>query len=93
MWELVVIIISNIKMHCDCKINDCFLSQHRSPVASNRPGFREILLSLLGNPEDMLSIPQEALDAHPLAGLLGSPLEAGENMYPDLHNQYFTDQD
>ena len=41
----------------------------------------------------MLSIPQEALDTHPLAGVLGSPLEAGENMYSDLHNQYSADND
>ena len=65
----------------------------RNPVAANRPGFRDIFLSLLGNPEEMLSIPPEALDSHHLAGVLGSPLEAGENMYPDLHNQYFSDHD
>ena len=69
-------------------------SSYRNPVATNRPGFREVLLSLLGTPEEVLSIPREALDTHPLAGVLGSPLEAGENMYPDLHNQYYyTDHD
>ena len=64
---------------------------YKNPVASNRPGFREILLSLLGSPEEVLSIPPEALDTHHLAGVLGSPLKAGENMYSDLHNQYVVD--
>ena len=36
----------------------------------------------------MLSIPEEALVTHHLAGVLGSPLEAGENMYHDLHVRY-----
>ena len=60
----------------------------RNPVASQRPSFREILLSLLGTPETVLSIPQEDLETHLLAGMLGSPLEAGENMYCDLQNRY-----
>ena len=68
-------------------------SPYRNPVATNRPAFREILLSLLNSPEEVLSIPPEALDTHHLAGVLGSPLEAGENMYPDLHNQYMYSQD
>jgi hypothetical protein len=72
----------------------CFFpSQYRNPVATNRPGFREVLLSLLDNAEEMISIPPEALDTHPLAGVLGSPLEAGENMYPDLQSQYYTSHD
>ena len=66
---------------------------NRNPVAANRPGFRDIFLLLLGNPEEMFYIPPEARDSHHLAGVLGSPLEAGENMYPDLHNQYFSDHD
>ena len=41
----------------------------------------------------MTSIPLEALDSHPLAGVLGSPLEAGENMYLDLQSQYYTSHD
>ena len=36
----------------------------------------------------MLSIPQEALDAHKLAGVLGSSLEVGKGMYSDLQNKY-----
>ena len=42
----------------------------------------------------MLSIPPEALDSHHLAAVIGSPLEAGENMYIYLHDKYLeTDHD
>ena len=57
-------------------------------MAANRPSFREILLSLIDNPDEVLSIPEEALVTHPLAGVLGSPLEAGENLYHDLRVRY-----
>ena len=60
----------------------------RNPVASNRPAFREILLTLLGSSEEVLSIPPVAVDTHHLAGVLGSPLDAGENMYQDLQYRY-----
>ena len=36
----------------------------------------------------MLSIPQEALDAHKLAGVLGSPIEVGKGMYSDLQDKH-----
>lgn len=60
----------------------------RNPVASNRPAFREILLILLGSSEEVLSIPPAAVDTHHLAGVLGSPLDAGESMYKDLQYRY-----
>ena len=42
----------------------------------------------------MLSIPPKALDTHHLTGIIGSPLEAGENMYIDLRDKYLeTDYD
>ena len=63
----------------------------RDPVAGNRPRFREFTIVLTGNPHDVLSIPQEALDVHKLAGVLGSPLEAGKNMYSDLQNKYMNE--
>ena len=59
---------------------------YRDPIAGSRPRFREIVLVLTGNPQDVLSIPQEALSVHRLAGVLGNPLEAGKNMYSDLQN-------
>ena len=60
----------------------------RNPARSERPNFRSIHLNLLENEEDVLSIPQEALDTHQLAGVLGSPLKAGERMYEDLQTRY-----
>ena len=76
---------------CNVKTNELygwykFLSYCRNPVAGLRLSFRELLLSLLGNPKTVLSIPQEALNTHNLAGVLGSPLEAGANLYRDLQN-------
>ena len=37
----------------------------------------------------MLSVPDEAHLTHPQAGVLGAPLEAGENMYIDLQKRYY----
>ena len=48
----------------------------------------KFVIVLTGSPQDMLSIPQEALDVHRLAGVLSSPLEARKNMYSDLQNKY-----
>ena len=62
-------------------------------MAAQRPSFRELLLTLLSNPKEVLSIPLEALDTHNLAGVLGSPLKAGENMYRDLQNRYCMEDD
>ena len=35
-----------------------------------------------------MAIPQEDLDTHQLAGVLGAKLEAGERMYTDLQFKY-----
>ena len=64
---------------------------YRDPIAGSRPRFREIVIVLTGSPQDVLSIPQEALDVHRLAGVLGSDLEAGKNMYKYLQNKYCSD--
>lgn len=60
----------------------------RNPNKADRPKFRTIHLSLLDNKERVLAIPQEAIETHQLAGVLGSPLSAGEKMYSDLAKQY-----
>ena len=54
----------------------------------HRPSFRDLLLALLDDTKVVLSIPSEALDTHSHAGVLGSPLGAGENMYRDLQERY-----
>ena len=62
-------------------------------MAAQRPSFRELLLTLLNVPNAILSIPQEALDTHSLAGVLGSTLTSGENMYRDLQERYVAEDD
>ena len=55
---------------------------------SQRPSFRDIVLILVGSEEMVLNIPEEDSSTNPLAGVLGAPLEAGENMYSDLQRKY-----
>lgn len=66
----------------------CLFTDFRNPSSSDRPKFREMVLVLIGKEEDVLYIPQEALDSHRLAGVLGAPLEAGSDMYPELERTY-----
>ncbi len=60
----------------------------RHSESSQRPGFRDIVLMLVGSEEMVLSIPEEDASTNPLAGVLGAPLEAGENMYSQLQSRY-----
>ena len=53
-----------------------------------RPKFSDLALILVGDRKEVLAIPREELATHPLAGVLGAPLEAGEGMYLDLQNRY-----
>ena len=53
-----------------------------------RPKFSDLALILVSDRKVVLTIPQEELATHPLAGVLGAPLEAGEGMYLDLQNRY-----
>ena len=53
-----------------------------------RPKFRDIVLKLVGNKEELLIIPQRDLDLNPQAGKLGAHLEAGRVLYKDLQNTY-----
>ena len=71
--------------------HDISVTYCRYPLTGSRPGFRELVIVLTGNRLDVLSIPQEALHSHQLAGVLGSALEAGENMYLDLQNKHLTE--
>ena len=64
----------------------------RHPETSLRPGFRDIVLTLVGSEQMVLNIPEEDSSSNPLAGVLGAPLEAGENMYTDLQKRYDSDE-
>ena len=50
--------------------------------------FRDVVLTLVGGEKMVLSIPEEDSSTNPLAGVLGAPLEAGENMYSQLQRRY-----
>ena len=62
-------------------------------MAAHRLSFRELLLTLLDKPEEVLSVPPECLGAQHLAGVLGAPLEAGEILYKDLRDRYLPQVD
>eukprot|EP00731_Ephydatia_muelleri_P014771 Em0008g491a len=53
-----------------------------------RPSFRDIHMSLSQDQAFVLHVPEEAASTHPQAAVLGAPLEAGENMYPELQKSY-----
>ena len=53
-----------------------------------RPKFSDLALILVGDRKEVLAVPQEDLATHPLAGVLGAALDAGEGMYLDLQNRY-----
>ena len=50
--------------------------------------FRQILLSLLGDDNSLLMVPEEDKATHSLAGVLGSPLKAGYSMYLSEQHRY-----
>ena len=54
----------------------------------SRPSFRDILAVLLEEETKVLEIPASDGSTHPQAGLLGSDLEAGEQMYLALQEMY-----
>ncbi len=60
----------------------------RHPETELRPAFRDIVLTLVGNKERVLDIPEEDSSTNPLSVVLGAPLEAGENMYSQLQSRY-----
>ena len=60
----------------------------RNPDATLRPSFSDIKMSVSQDQNLLCQIPNEALLTHPQAGVLGAPLEAGENMYTELQSTY-----
>ena len=62
--------------------------QHRNPFPNNRPGFQDILVSLLEDEEQILAIPIGDASTHRQAACLGANMEAGYKMYFDLQKMY-----
>ena len=56
-----------------------------------RPGFRDTLLALLENEQEVMSIPRMDIGSNSLAVVLGAPLDAGFNMYTELQTKYYSD--
>ena len=67
-----------------------FYMHYRAPEASNRPDFRNIILLLLENKSFVLCIPSADKSSHPLASVLGAPLEGGHKMYTAAQNTYIS---
>ena len=59
----------------------------RHPESSKRPGFRDLLLALMLNEEEVLCVP-DGHEEGSQAGVLGAPLKEGEGLYLDLQKQY-----
>ena len=47
-------------------------------------------MALMNNEDTVLRIPKEDAGTHSLAAVLGAPLEAGQHMYPDLQELYYS---
>ena len=63
-----------------------FCSRH--PQASSRPTFSQLLQALCQPDTELLSWSEEDVRVHPQAGMLGAPLEAGKDLYPELQQIY-----
>ena len=54
----------------------------------SRPDFAELVHTLSSPVTDLLSWSEEDMRVHPQAAVLGAPLEAGEDLYPELQGTY-----
>ena len=63
-----------------------FCSRH--PQASSRPTFSQLLQALCQPEIELLSWSEEDMKVHPQAAVLGVPLEAGKDLYPELQQMY-----
>lgn len=61
---------------------------YRNPAAADRPCFKEILMLLIGDEEQLLTIPFEDASTDKEAFQLGAHLIAGHKMYTALQTKY-----
>ena len=64
------------------------LTYFRSMDKPSRPDFAELLHALSSPVTDLLSWSEEDMRVHPQARVLGAPLEAGKDLYPELQGMY-----
>ena len=62
--------------------------QFRHPETSSRPTFTQLLQALSSTITKLLSWSEEDMRVHPQAAVLGAPLEAGKDLYPELQGTY-----
>ena len=60
----------------------------RNTEKSSRPDFGELVRTLSSPITDLLSWFEEDTKIHPQATVLGAPLEAGQDLYPELQKIY-----
>ena len=68
----------------------CLYINHRHPQSSSRPAATDVVLALMENEEVVLRVPKDDAATDRLAGVIGAPLKAGEHMYPELQEMYFS---
>ena len=64
-------------------VNTC-----RNTEKASRPAFAEIVQTLSSPVPDLLNWTEEDKRVHPQAVVLGAPLEAGKDLYPELQETY-----
>ena len=64
----------------------CYLT--RNADKQSRPDFAELVHALSSPVADLLSWSEEDMRIHPQARVLGAPLEASKNLYPELQGTY-----
>ena len=60
----------------------------RNADKPSRPDFAELVRALSSPVTDLLSWSEEDMRVHPQAAVLGAPLEAGKDLYPELQGTY-----
>ena len=60
----------------------------RNADKPSRPDFTEVVRVLSSPVTDLLSWSEEDMRVHPQAAVLGAPLEAGKDLYPELQGTY-----
>jgi len=66
----------------------CFYFHSRHPEVSSRPTFYQLLQALSFSETELLVWAEEDMRVHPQAAVLGAPLEAGRDLYPELQETY-----
>ena len=64
------------------------LLHYRNADKPSRPDFAELVHAVSSPVTDLLSWSEEDMRVHPQAAVLGAPLEAGKDLYPELQGTY-----